>query len=127
MANPEALAGGHDAGHEPQFAHGTRKDYVTGFVLSVILTGVPFIVVMAGVFPSARMTAFLVLACAIAQIIVHMVYFLHMSPKTEAGWTLVALAFTFIVLVIAVVGTVWVMYHLDQNMMPGMMSEQPGD
>lgn len=125
MANPESLADGHDAGHEPQFPHGTRQDYVTGFVLSVILTAVPFIVVMAGGFPSARMTVFLVLACAIAQIIVHMVYFLHMSPKTEAGWTLVALAFTIIVLVIAVVGTVWVMYHMDRNMMPGMMTEQP--
>ncbi len=125
MSNPNALAESHDDDHGAPFPHGTRQDYVTGFILSVILTAIPFIVVMAGGFPSARVTAMLVLACAIVQIIVHMVYFLHMSPKTEAGWTLVALAFTIIMLVIAVVGTVWVMYQMDQNMMPGMMSEQP--
>ncbi|MFD1881197.1 cytochrome o ubiquinol oxidase subunit IV [Paracoccus pacificus] len=108
----------HDDGvHMP---HGTRKSYITGFVLSVILTAIPFILVMAGGFASGRLTAFVVLAFAVVQIVVHMVYFLHMSPKSEGGWSLVSLVFTLIVLVIALVGTMWVMYHMDANMMPGM-------
>lgn len=109
-----------DGGDGVHFPHGTRRDYVTGFVLAVILTVIPFAAVMAGGIGSARATAFLVLACAIVQMVVHMVYFLHMSPKAEGGWTMISLVFTLIVLIIAVVGTIWVMYHMDMNMMPGM-------
>ncbi len=108
-----------------QFPHGTRRDYVTGFLLSVILTAIPFLVVMTGGFASARFTAFFVLAFAVVQIIVHMIYFLHMSPKSDAGWTMVSLVFTIIVLVIAIAGTIWVMYNMDWYMMPGMITGQP--
>ena len=102
------------------------RDYVTGFVLSVILTAIPFFLVMSGIVGSGRLTAFLVLACAVAQIIVHMIYFLHMNLKSEAGWTVISLVFTIVVLVIAVIGTLWVMYHMDANMMPGMAASPPG-
>lgn len=107
----------------PHLPHGTKQSYVTGFVLSVILTAIPFAIVMAGGFASAQFTGFVVLAFAVVQIIVHMVYFLHMNPKTDAGWTMIALVFTMIVLIICVAGTIWVMYHMDANMMPAM----PGD
>ena len=42
-----------------------------------------------------------------------------MSAKSEQGWTLVSLIFTLIVVVIALAGSLWVMHHLDSNMMPG--------
>ncbi len=113
----EAQAHGDHGAHIP---HGTWKSYVTGFVLSVFLTAIPFIVVMAGGFASERLTGFLVLIFAVVQIIVHMIYFLHMNSKSEAGWTMISLCFTVIVLVIAVVGTIWVMYNMDSYMMPGM-------
>lgn len=106
--------------HGARIPHGTRKSYITGFALSVFLTAIPFIVVMAGGFASERLTGFLVLIFAVAQIIVHMIFFLHMNPKSEAGWTMVSLCFTLIVLVIAIVGTIWVMYNMDSYMMPGM-------
>ncbi len=111
----------HGEEHAALFPHGTQKEYVTGFVLAVILTVITFAVVMSGGIGSARATAFLVLICAIAQIIVHMIYFLHMSPKNQGGWTLISLVFTMIMLIIAIIGTIWVMYHMDINMMPGMM------
>lgn len=125
MSDAHAPADIHAEDHGAPFPHGTKQDYVTGFILAVILTAIPFFLVMTGVFSSARLTGFLVLACAVAQIIVHMVYFLHMNPRTEAGWTMVSLVFTIIVLVIAVIGTIWVMYHMDANMMPGMMTNPP--
>lgn len=106
--------------HGVEFPHGSRQDYVTGFVLSVILTAIPFIVVMAGGFASARLTGFVVLAFAVVQIIVHMFYFLHMNPRSESGWTMISLVFTITVLVIAVVGTIWVMHNMDAYMMPDM-------
>ncbi|SDD42021.1 cytochrome o ubiquinol oxidase operon protein cyoD [Paracoccus isoporae] len=120
----------HHGDHEAaQFPHGTKRDYVTGFVLSVILTVIPFSLVMSGGLDSARMTGFVILACAVVQMVVHMIYFLHMTPKAESGWTLISLAFTLILLTITVVGTIWVMYNMDANMMPGMgtdaQSESP--
>jgi cytochrome o ubiquinol oxidase operon protein cyoD len=49
-----------------------------------------------------------------------MVYFLHMNTRSEGGWTLLALLFTLMLVVIALSGSLWVMYHLNDNMMPGM-------
>ncbi|MFW2345133.1 MAG: cytochrome o ubiquinol oxidase subunit IV, partial [Brevundimonas mediterranea] len=58
------------------------------------------------------------MAFAVVQIVVHMIYFLHMNSKSEGGWTMLALIFTIIVVVIALSGSLWVMYHLNTNMMP---------
>lgn len=126
MHDPHATAEAHPDDHAPAFPHGSMRDYVTGFVLSVILTAIPFFLVMSGLVGSGRLTAFLVLGCAVIQIIVHMIYFLHMNLKNEAGWTMISLVFTIVVLVIAVIGTIWVMYHMDANMMPGMATSPPG-
>jgi len=59
-----------------------------------------------------------VMVFAVAQIIVHMIYFLHMSGKSEGGWTMMALIFTIILVVITLSGSIWVMYHMNTNMMP---------
>lgn len=109
------------AGHHPDAAaHGTRRGYVTGFLLSVVLTAVPFALVMTGAIADPRWTAGVVTACALVQIVVHMIYFLHMNTRSEQGWTLMALVFTAIIVVIALTGSLWVMYHMNTNMMPGM-------
>ena len=62
-------------------SHGTRKSYLTGFGLSVVLTAIPFWLVMAHVIPDPRGTAFVVMGFAVVQIVVHMIYFLHMSTS----------------------------------------------
>jgi cytochrome o ubiquinol oxidase operon protein cyoD len=106
---------GHEAGPEP---HGSLRDYTIGFLLSVVLTAVPFWLVMGDVSWSKQTIAFVIMAFAAVQMIVHMVYFLHMTPKSEDGWTLTSLVFTLILVVITLAGSLWVMYHLDSNMMP---------
>ena len=58
--------------------HITVGGYVTGFVLSVILTAIPFWLVMGKVFASSTATTFVILGFAMVQIFVHMVFFLHM-------------------------------------------------
>lgn len=108
----------HDHHAEPGQPHGSFRSYMTGFVLSVILTAIPFWLVMTGAIESKQLTAFAVVGCAIVQIVVHMVYFLHMNGRAEGGWTMMALVFTLIVVVIALAGSLWVMYHLNTNMMP---------
>lgn len=104
--------------HHPHGAQGTFRSYVTGFVLSVILTAIPFWLVMGDVLNDTRLTGIVIMALAAVQIVVHMIYFLHMNTKSEGGWTFLALLFTLILVVITLVGSIWVMYHLDQNMMP---------
>ena len=101
--------------------HATFSEYMTGFVLSVILTVIPFWLVMGDVLDSKGLTIFFIISLGIAQMVVHMVYFLHMNTKSEGGWLLLSLAFTVMFVVIAIAGSLWIMYHLNSNMMPGMM------
>jgi cytochrome o ubiquinol oxidase operon protein cyoD len=102
-------------------AHGSLKGYVTGFVLSLVLTGIPFWLVMAKVLDRPGATAAILVGLAAVQIVVHMVYFLHMNAKSEGGWSLLALIFTVVLVIIALSGSLWVMYHLNTNMMPSSM------
>ncbi len=110
--------------HDTGAGHSTLKGYMTGFILSVILTAIPFWIVMSGGLHTSGMTALVVLAFAAVQIVVHMIYFLHMNSKSEGGWTLLALIFTIVLVVITLSGSIWVMYHLNHNMMPSMMEQQ---
>ncbi len=106
-----------DGHHEDIGYHATTRDYVIGFILSVILTAIPFWLVMAKVLPPAA-TAPIILGFAALQMIVHMIYFLHLNSKAEGGWTMLATVFTLAVVVIMLAGSIWVMYHMNKNMMP---------
>ncbi|MES2927349.1 cytochrome o ubiquinol oxidase subunit IV [Acidovorax facilis] len=109
--------GGHDH-HGDAEPHSSLRDYTIGFMLSVILTAIPFWLVMAKVIAD-RNTAVLVLGgFAVIQILVHMVYFLHMNGKVEGGWTMLSTIFTVVFVAIAIAGTLWVMFHMNANMMP---------
>lgn len=106
--------------HGDEHGHGSLRSYVVGFILSVILTVIPFWLVMTGALGSAQATAVIITIAAVAQIIVHTVCFLHVNTRGEGGWTLMAYAFTAVLVLITIGGSVWIMYHLHTNMMPGM-------
>ncbi|MCO5089989.1 cytochrome o ubiquinol oxidase subunit IV [Bosea sp. (in: a-proteobacteria)] len=106
--------------HTDQLPHGSLGGYVTGFLLSVVLTAIPFWLVMNDVLGSATLTAFAIMAFAAVQIVVHMVFFLHVNGRSEGGWNLMGLIFTLVVVGIVLAGSLWVMYHLNANMMPEM-------
>lgn len=115
----------HHDDHHHDDGHGdiTLRGYVTGFVLAVILTVIPFWLVMGNVIENSGVTALVVLGLGAVQMVVHIVYFLHLNPRAEGGWNLLALIFTIVVVVIALVGSLWVMFHLNTNMMPDMIHE----
>lgn len=124
-ANHDA-AQDHGHGHDDG-PHGSMRDYAIGFILSVILTAIPFWLVMERPLP-AGITAAIIMAFAGVQMVVHMIFFLHLNGKAEGGWTVTALAFTLILVVIMMSGSLWVMYHLNTNMMPSSahdMSQLP--
>lgn len=106
----------HDA-HDDIGYHATVQGYVIGFVLSVVLTAIPFWLVMAKLLPP-QATKFIILGFAAVQVVVHMVYFLHLNAKVEGGWSMLAFLFTLIVVLIMLSGSIWVMYHMNANMMP---------
>ena len=109
---------GHDDGN-----HGSMRDYTIGFLLSVILTAIPFWLVMGKVFNDSSTTALVILGFAAVQIVVHMIYFLHMNTRSEGGWNMLALIFTIVLVVITLSGSLWVMFHMNANMMPMSIHE----
>ena len=116
----------HDSGHghhEQHVPHSTLRGYATGFALAVLLTAIPFWLVMGKVFSDSGTAGFVLLGLAAVQVVVHMIYFLHMDGKAEGGWSMLAMVFTIMIVVIMMAGSMWVMYHMNHNMMPGMMLE----
>lgn len=108
----------HHDHHGAEHDHGSMKSYMTGFVLSVILTVIPFWLVMGEVLENRTATILLVAAFAAVQVIVHVIYFLHVTPHAEEGWTLTSTVFTLVVVIIMIAGSVWVMFNMNANMMP---------
>lgn len=98
--------------------HGSLSSYLVGFVLSVILTGLAFWLVMANPTGNSPITIISIMVLAVAQIAVHVFCFLHVDGKSEGGWTMMALIFTIVMVVIVLTGSLWVMYNLNTNMMP---------
>ena len=112
------LHAGHDDHHGEEEIHVTTGGYVTGFILAVILTVIPFWLVMAKVIDN-RATAAMVLGLfAAVQVVVHMYFFLHMNGKIQGGWTMLSTIFTIVFLAVTIIGTLWVMFHMNANMMP---------
>ena len=116
----------HDhAGTAHSGGHASRRGYVIGFLLSALLTAVPFWLVMSGMLGNVQATAIVVVALAFVQIVVHTLFFLHVNTKAEGGWTLMALMFTVVIVAIVIAGSLWIMFHLNNNMMP-MSGDMPG-
>lgn len=117
-------AHGHEHDHHDGADHGSFKSYMIGFVLSVILTAIPFWLVMGDVIADKTVTTLVIVGFAVVQIYVHMVYFLHMNTNSEGGWTFMSMVFTLIIVMIAIVGSLWVMYNMNIHMMPTMTMDQ---
>ncbi|MCL6236058.1 cytochrome o ubiquinol oxidase subunit IV [Acinetobacter sp. ANC 5579] len=97
-------------------AHGNVKQYTIGFVLSVLLTVIPFGMVMAGGFSRGLLVAVIAIT-AVAQVLIQLVYFLHMNSSSEQRWNVIAFVYTILTIAILLVGSVWIMNYLHFNMM----------
>lgn len=58
-----------------------------------------------------------VVGMAVVQIVVHLVCFLHMNTSSEERWNVIAFLFTLLIIGIVVIGSLWIMYNLNINMM----------
>lgn len=99
-------------------AHGSVKEYLWGLFWSIVLTAVPFAMVMTGGFDTG-LTLVIILLCAIAQVFVQLVFFLHMNTSSEQIWNTVSAVFIVLIVAIVVLGSIWIMNHLNHNMLMG--------
>ena len=91
--------------------------YFIGFVLATLLTCVSFYLTTSTlVWAPSIPIALTVLA--MAQVGVHIVFFLHMTSGPDNVNNLMALAFGLLIVVILVFGSLWIMTHLNHNMTP---------
>lgn len=115
------MSGGHDDhgdGHGGHEVHASYKSYFTGFILSVVLTVIPFYIVIEEVHLDLYLALTIIFGLGAVQIMVHVYYFLHVTLGAEEGWQAMSLIFTAMLVVICLAGSVWVMLHLEENMMP---------
>jgi len=97
-------------------SRGSLKSYLTGFVLALILTAIPFALVISSTW-SFAVTLAGIFAAGIVQILVHLHYFLHLDTTSAARWNVLALIFTLLIMVLFVGGTLWIMSNLNYRMM----------
>lgn len=108
-------------------AQGTLRSYIIGFVLSIVFTlGAYFSVVsfQAGstLFTQELIVA-MVLCFALLQLLVQLIFFLHLGKESNPKWNLGIFISTISIVLIVVVGSIWIMTHLNYNMMPEHVEE----
>lgn len=91
------------------------QQYSLGFGLSVVLTMSAYLMAVHHVF-SGWGLAYAIVGLAVAQVIVQLVFFLHIGHESEPRWNLLMLDFTLLVVVIVVIGSLWIMNHLNYHM-----------
>lgn len=96
--------------------------YGIGFLLSFLLTCTAFLVVSGVSGGSIDLTRGEVIALlaglASVQLVLQVIFFLHMSTERRARWSLLSGLFAVMVVLIIVIGSIWVMNNLNYNMMP---------
>ncbi|RBO86188.1 cytochrome o ubiquinol oxidase subunit IV [Marinomonas aquiplantarum] len=97
-------------------SHGSVKSYVIGFVWSVILTGIPFWMVMTEAFDKGP-TYIAIVVLAIIQIFVHLKYFLHLDFSEQGKLDTYSFIFSAVIIIMVVALSVWIIYASNAMMM----------
>lgn len=90
--------------------------YLIGFGYSLILTALPFAIVMLHLATIGQSVG-IIAGCALLQIMVHLHYFLHIDLSDHQRWNLMSFLFTVLIVVILVGGSVWIMTSIGHHMM----------
>ena len=99
--------------------------YVLGLGLALVLTGISFWVASTSALWGPGVAVGLVVL-AIAQMGVHLVFFLHITSGPDNTNNVLALAFGVLIVFLVMVGTIWIMGHMNANMgmAPDLMNLQ---
>lgn len=103
----------------------TFKPYIIGFVLSLVLTFAAYfaVVLKQQLLLTNELIIIIILVLGVLQLLVQLFFFLHMGKETKPRWNLwVFITFTGMILLI-VISSLWIMYHLNYNMLPKDMEQ----
>ena len=101
-------------GNEP--AEGI-SGYLIGLGLATLLTVVSFFIARTTLVWQPSIPVALVVL-AVAQMGVHLVFFLHITTGPDNTNNVLALAFGVLIVFLVIAGSIWIMWHLNHNMMP---------
>ncbi len=92
------------------------RSYVAGFLLSAVLTLTAYyLVVNKTIYGWSLIYA--VMALAVVQLAVQLIFFLHLRHEKEPRWNLLVFDFMMLVLAVLVIGSLWIMKHLSYHTM----------
>ena len=95
---------------------GAMRSYVLGFIFSILLTIIPYYIVTENIF--GRESLFLAAVFfGIAQLFIKVIFFLHLHPKSRPHWNIVIFVYTIVIVSFLLIGSMWIMYHLNMNLM----------
>jgi len=94
----------------------TLISYISGFLLSLLLTIVAYDLVTKHIFVSNTLT-YAVLGLALVQLIIQLVFFLHMASESKPHWKLSILISTVSIVLIIIIGSLWIMNNLNYRHM----------
>jgi cytochrome o ubiquinol oxidase operon protein cyoD len=107
----------HNITTESKHEHGVLRSYITGFALSLIATLVPYYLVSQQAASKDTMLT-LILWFAALQLVVQVVFFLHLGREKKPRWNLFFLISTVTIALLVVIASMWIMKHLHYNMSP---------
>jgi cytochrome o ubiquinol oxidase operon protein cyoD len=101
----------------------TLTQYVFGFILSMILTLSSYLLVTTQLLTTSLLLI-IILFSAIIQLVVQLIFFFHLNQEEEPHWNLTMILSTAGAILIIVVGSIWIMHHLDYHMNPAQMERE---
>ena len=116
LAHAVDRAPGEESTHPDEIGKGIYG-YLLGLIFAVALTAVSFLLPKTGLVwgPSLPMA---LIVFAIAQMGVHLVFFLHITTGPDNTNNVMALAFGVLIVFLVMAGSIWIMSHLNDKMMP---------
>lgn len=97
-------------------ARGNFRTYLVGFILSLVLTAIPFAIVMNHWLRGTALL-FTLAGFAIMQLIVQLQFFIHLGQERSPRWKLQMFLCALLVIFILVGGSLWIMNNLDYQIM----------
>jgi cytochrome o ubiquinol oxidase operon protein cyoD len=106
--------------------HGSYRSYLIGFVTSLVLTFISFSLVGFEVL-SGKTLIYVIVVLALIQAIIQLLFFLHLGQEEKPRWDTLIFGFMVLVLLILALGSLWIMYDLDERVMSNMVMEKTHD
>lgn len=100
-----------------EHGHGTTWSYVIGFALSLLFTAIPYQMVVNQTATGTTLLA-TIIGIAVLQMIIQIVFFLHLGRGPKPLYNVIFFVFTVGTIILVVVGSIWIMNHLNYNMAP---------